>query len=213
MSRNTIGMRSARTDARRALADNQFIVIGEAPGRIEDHQGKPFVGPAGALLRSRLTNVGLNPSNAYWINAVCCWPHGTPTSDHLGACRANLQAQWEVAPPRYVLVCGHTALKALVPHTQPKYCRGVGFGLLGKVVFPTWHPAAFAPGRHSVDPSKWHADLASFAMIVRGEVEPEVHKCIYCDRDRAAYAPTCFAHVKKYQLDNQWNLPVQGELL
>lgn len=205
-------MKRATTDTRSPRSRNEFIVVGEAPGRIEDYQGKPFVGPAGQLLRSRLTDVGLNPESAYFINSVCCWPHGTPSTDHIQACRTNLRAQWEAAPPRYALVLGHTALKALVPHTQPKYCRGVGFGMFGKVIFPTWHPAAFAPGRNSIDPTKWHRHLEVFGMIVRGEVEPEPVKCIYCDKDRAAYAPTCFTHVSKYRLDNQWSLPVQGEL-
>lgn len=202
---------AVRTGIQRRGIDS-FVVLGEAPGRIEDYSGKPFVGPAGQLLRARLRDAGLNPDDGYWINTVCCWPHGTPSPEHIQACRENLQVQWEATPAPYVLVCGTTALKALV-NTDPKYCRGVAFGLLGKVVFPTYHPAAFAPGRNSVSPTKWFTDLQIFSMLVRGEAEPYVSKCIYCDRDRAAYAPTCYAHVNRYRFDNQWSHPVQGELL
>ena len=36
-----------------------IMIIGEAPGRTEDVEGKPFVGPAGKLLWRELIKVGI----------------------------------------------------------------------------------------------------------------------------------------------------------
>ncbi len=42
--------------------DSPLVLVGEAPGRKEDEQGKPFVGSAGKLLDSMLEGAGLERS-------------------------------------------------------------------------------------------------------------------------------------------------------
>jgi DNA polymerase len=46
------------------------MLVGEQPGDIEDEQGRPFVGPAGTLLRTVIEEVGLRERDVYLTNAV-----------------------------------------------------------------------------------------------------------------------------------------------
>src|SRR6478735_3050822 len=46
------------------------MMVGEQPGDVEDRRGRPFVGPAGALLRRVLGDVGLREDDVYLTNAV-----------------------------------------------------------------------------------------------------------------------------------------------
>ena len=46
------------------------MIVGEAPGDQEDLQGKPFVGPAGQLLRQSMQKAGIDPDRAWLTNAV-----------------------------------------------------------------------------------------------------------------------------------------------
>jgi DNA polymerase len=52
----------------------KWLFIGEGPGRNEDQQGEPFVGPAGKLLDNMLLSMGSNAVNAYIANIVKCRP-------------------------------------------------------------------------------------------------------------------------------------------
>src|ERR1700742_2028015 len=47
-----------------------MMIVGEQPGDQEDLQGKPFVGPAGAMLRSALRQAGFSDGECYLTNAV-----------------------------------------------------------------------------------------------------------------------------------------------
>ena len=48
----------------------RLMLVGEQPGDQEDLQGKPFVGPAGAVLRRALDEAGIDAGKAYVTNAV-----------------------------------------------------------------------------------------------------------------------------------------------
>ncbi|MQY83113.1 uracil-DNA glycosylase, partial [archaeon] len=54
--------------------DSPLVLVGEAPGRKEDEQGKPFVGSAGKLLDSMLEEAGLERSKLFITNIVKCRP-------------------------------------------------------------------------------------------------------------------------------------------
>src|SRR4051794_8990773 len=47
-----------------------LMIVGEQPGDVEEREGRPFVGPAGVLLRGALTAAGIDPGRAYVTNAV-----------------------------------------------------------------------------------------------------------------------------------------------
>ena len=75
------------------------MLIGEAPGRDEDLQGKPFVGRAGQLLDRMLAAIGLGEDDVYITNTVYWRPPGnrTPTPEEIEACAPFLARQIELA--------------------------------------------------------------------------------------------------------------------
>ena len=52
----------------------RIAYIGEAPGAVEDREGKPFLGPAGQHLRKLTAIVGLDPNDIWWDNVLNCRP-------------------------------------------------------------------------------------------------------------------------------------------
>ena len=73
----------------------KLMIIGEAPGREEDEQGKPFVGQAGQLLNKMLAAINLQRENVYITNVVPWRPpnNRTPTSEEILQCLPFLQNQ------------------------------------------------------------------------------------------------------------------------
>ena len=65
-----------------------IMLVGEGPGREEDLQGRPFVGPAGQLLNQMLASIGLSRQDVYIANIVKCRPPGNrnPEDDEAAAC-------------------------------------------------------------------------------------------------------------------------------
>jgi uracil-DNA glycosylase family 4 len=120
----------------------RIAVVGEAPGEQEDDQGRPFIGPAGQLLRRLLTDAGIDPDTVAFINTVSCWPHGTPTWDHINACAPNKTAQLALTQPRLVIPVGQVAIKGFKPYLSAKHGRGRPWVQDGMVFCATYHPAA-----------------------------------------------------------------------
>lgn len=202
---NVTGMSQSREDGTgKEIKAASFIVLGEAPGRIEDFEGKPFIGPAGRLLRRSLGEVGLDGDNGAYMNVVSCWPHGKPENKHVEACRENLRDQLDAVDVRYVLCCGATALKSLVPHTTMKEAAGKLIPIHGKVVMPVLHPAYFLhkQGDRSVMDG-WVGQLAKFGMVVLwGEKEIWEDKCVYCGK---IGWPACKSHQGYWAADQKWD--------
>lgn len=93
----------------------KIVIVGEAPGAEEDKQGLPFVGKAGALLDTLLSNVGLDRKKVFLTNAVACRPPGnaTPSVDIIHTCRPRLLETIYIIDPVLVVAMGKVAVKAL----------------------------------------------------------------------------------------------------
>ena len=93
-----------------------IMLIGEAPGRDEDLQGKPFVGRAGQLLDRMLAAIGLSESQVYITNTVYWRPPGnrTPTPEEIEACAPFLARQIELLSPRVLVLLGGAAAKTIL---------------------------------------------------------------------------------------------------
>jgi len=121
-----------------------IVFVGEAPGRDEDIQGKPFVGQAGKLLDLMLEAINLKREEVYICNIIKCRPPGNrnPEKDEIEACGPFLTKQLEAIEPR--IIC---ALGALAAHTLLKTkesiskLRGVIHTYHGIRLIPTYHPA------------------------------------------------------------------------
>lgn len=118
------------------------LVIGEAPGEQEDLAGRPFVGPAGELLRSLLARSGFDPDTLAYANAACCFPHGTPTWDHVRSCNKNKWDQIDYINPTYIFLAGKVALRSMRPDLDISGARGRPFVHRNRICFASYHPAA-----------------------------------------------------------------------
>jgi DNA polymerase len=107
----------AETASRLCFADGnpkaRLMIIGEAPGREEDRQGKPFVGRAGQLLDRMLAAIGLDRTSVYITNIVFWRPPGNrnPTPMEGAICRPITERQIELIAPDIILLLGGVAAK------------------------------------------------------------------------------------------------------
>lgn len=101
----------------------KVMFVGEQPGDKEDLAGKPFVGPAGALLDKALVEAGIDRKQTYVTNAVkhFKWEprgkrriHKKPNSLEISACRAWLDAEIELVKPQVIVCLGATAAQSLL---------------------------------------------------------------------------------------------------
>jgi DNA polymerase len=126
--------------------DADWMVIGEGPGREEDRQGEPFVGPAGKLLDAMLLAVGQPREQVYIGNIVKCRPpdNRDPKPEEAEACSSYLARQIQLVNPKIILAVGRVAAQNLL-HTDTPVGR-----LRGRVhsmpgtgipVIVTYHPA------------------------------------------------------------------------
>jgi len=94
------------------------LLLGEAPGKDEDEQGKPFVGRSGQLLDRMLTQIGLDRKSNILISNTIYWrPPGNrdPTQGEIVACLPFVERLIELTQPKLLLLTGkaaaHTVLK------------------------------------------------------------------------------------------------------
>ena len=100
----------------RGNPEARIMLIGEAPGRDEDLQGKPFVGRAGQLLDRMLAAIGLAQSQVYITNTIYWRPPGnrTPTPQEVEACAPFLARQIELLSPEMLVLLGGAAAKSIL---------------------------------------------------------------------------------------------------
>jgi DNA polymerase len=124
----------------------RLMLVGEAPGKNEDLQGEPFVGPAGQLLDELLGNIGLTRDEVYIANVLKCRPPGNrdPRPDEIEACKGYLREQIRLVAPSVVITLGNFATKLLLrTDVGITRLRGQVFDWwLGARLVPTFHPAA-----------------------------------------------------------------------
>ena len=122
----------------------KLVFIGEAPGRDEDLQGKPFVGAAGQLLTKMIQAMGLKRADVYICNVLKDRPPGnrTPLPEEVDACFPFLQEQLAIIRPKVICTLGAVATKALLgPHVSITKVRGEVRDYQGIPLVPTFHPA------------------------------------------------------------------------
>lgn len=104
----------------RGARQARVMLIGEAPGRDEDIEGKPFVGRAGQLLDKMLAAIGLDEAQVHITNIVYWRPPGnrTPTPQEALACRPFLERQMELVAPEFIVVLGGAAAKEIFAVTE-----------------------------------------------------------------------------------------------
>lgn len=124
--------------------DAEVVFIGEAPGKNEDEQGKPFVGAAGKFLDEMLRDIGLDRQDVYITNIVKYRPPNNrdPYPDEKRDFLPYLRKQLEVIQPKLIVTLGRHSMEMLLPGLRISQCHGQPKRLRGQVYLPLFHPAA-----------------------------------------------------------------------
>ncbi len=149
-------------------ADAPIMFIGEAPGRDEDEQGRPFVGAAGKYLNGLLRRAGVEREQVFITNIVKCRPPGNrePNPDEVEACREFLDGQIAAIQPKVICLLGRPATVALLGRSvSMKDVHGKQIERNGIIYIPLYHPAA-ALHNYKVAPLLT-ADFESLAPLFR----------------------------------------------
>jgi len=93
-----------------------IMFVGEAPGRDEDIEGRPFVGHSGKLLDRMLAAIGLDRRGVYIANIIPWRPPGnrTPTPQESQTCLPFIRRQIELADPNVLVCLGQPSMQALL---------------------------------------------------------------------------------------------------
>jgi uracil-DNA glycosylase len=134
-------------------AGAKLMLVGEQPGDEEDVQGRPFVGPAGRLLRTLLDEAGIPAGRVYLTNAVKHFYfeprgkrriHKTPMQRHIAACHVWLEGELARERPGVIVTLGATALAAVygsrISITEAR-SRSLE-NQAGTPILATYHPSA-----------------------------------------------------------------------
>ncbi len=122
-----------------------IMLIGEAPGKYEDVQGRPFVGPAGKLLDQLLQRAQLSRSEVYVANVLKCRPPGnrSPSPAEIEACAPFLRTQVQTVNPWLLITMGNFATQFILKTDAGiTHLRGVVRQTGRFLVVPVYHPAA-----------------------------------------------------------------------
>jgi uracil-DNA glycosylase len=147
----------------------RVMFVGEQPGDKEDLSGKPFVGPAGALLDRALVEAGIDRKHVYVTNAVkhFKWEprgkrriHKKPSSLEIAACRPWLEAEIDVVRPEVIVCLGATAAQALLGRSfKVTQRRGELIEQQGLRFVATVHPSSIL---RAPDETSRHEEMAKF---------------------------------------------------
>jgi len=125
--------------------------IGEAPGKDEDLQGKPFVGRAGQLLTRIIEAIHFRREDVFISNILKCRPpeNRDPLPEEIEECLPILDAQLQILRPKMICALGRIAAQTLLGTNAPlSRLRGHVHDLRGAEVIVTYHPAALLRNPH-----------------------------------------------------------------
>src|SRR6056297_2807267 len=127
----------------------RLMIIGEAPGRDEDAQGRPFVGRAGQLLDRMFAAIGLargeaDAGSALYITNVSPWrppQNRDPSGEEIAMLRPFMERHVALAAPDLVVLMGNISCEAGLGRRGITRLRGQWAEAYGKPALPMFHPA------------------------------------------------------------------------
>jgi len=130
----------------------RLLLIAQAPGVVEDRQGRMFVGPTGRIFDELLAEAGLSRGDIYVTNLLKCYlpKNRRPRQDEISSCSGHLKEEISLLNPQLIVPLGFYAaryiLKLLDPATPQgreafKDFYGRLFLLGGYKIFPLPHPS------------------------------------------------------------------------
>lgn len=152
----------------------RVMIIGEAPGRDEDIQGKPFVGRAGQLLDKMLDAIGLNRSQSdaeasVYITNVLPWrppQNRDPKPEEIAMLLPFVQRHVDLVNPDVLVLMGNISCQAGLGRRGITRLRGTWTEAYGKPALPMFHPAYLL--RSPLAKREAWADLLALQARLRG---------------------------------------------
>lgn len=177
--RCAIGCNGTRAVAGEGPAQARLMIVGEQPGDQEEEGGRPFIGPAGQLLRAGLAEAGIEAGASWITNAVKHFKftpqptgkrrlHQSPTAGEIDTCRWWLDGERALVRPQLILALGASAARGVLGKTvSVQRERGQGRALAdGSELWITVHPSYLLrlrdEGREK-EKARFAADLAVVA--------------------------------------------------
>lgn len=141
-----------------------LLFVGEAPGKTEVQEGKPFVGMAGKTFEGYLNSIGLNRENVHITNTCFLRPikfkeskngrttvsNRPPKPSEIELFREVLDEEINLVNPKIIVTLGNIPLKRLTKFKSIGECHGELYYNedLKKYVFPMYHPSALTYNRN-----------------------------------------------------------------
>ena len=127
--------------------NSKVMFIGEAPGKDEDLQGRPFVGAAGRVLDEMLGYAGIERKDVFITNATLCRPPNNrdPEPKEKAACRKHLDKTIELINPVVICTLGRHAMTSMIGDKNLgtiSELHGKAVHYKGRIYMPMFHPAA-----------------------------------------------------------------------
>ena len=96
--------------------NSRIMLIAEAPGRMEDEKGIPFVGRSGEILDELLKSVSLSRDEIYITNILKCHPPGNrnPREDEKDCCMPYLRYETYLLRPQIIVCLGRVAAQRII---------------------------------------------------------------------------------------------------
>ena len=135
--------------------DAEIMLIGEAPGMVENSTGRPFVGQSGQLMRKTLLETtGIKPEEVFITNIVKFRPpdNRDPSDSEIAACADWLDRQIKIISPKIIVTLGRFSMAKFIPGVTISQIHGISryYQLptmnYKLIIFPMYHPAAALRG-------------------------------------------------------------------
>ena len=154
-----------------------LMLVGEQPGDREDLSGRPFVGPAGAMLDKALDDAGIDRETVFVTNVVKHFKwrpsgkrrlHERPNQAEIRACRPWLDVERQIVRPEILVALGATAAQAIIGRDfKITERRGEVIPAVdgGPRLLATYHPSAILRARTPEDRERMLAALVGDLTI------------------------------------------------
>lgn len=143
------------------LGTARVLFIGEAPGELEDEQGRPFVGRSGEYLRTAIEGVGIKPEDVVYTNVCKCRPpnNRNPAKSEITACKKYLKQEIADFQGDLIVLLGAVPLETVLKKRGLLNLAGYGFFENGKHIFVTYHPAFILRNQNTAREDAFLEDL------------------------------------------------------
>ena len=126
------------------VAGARVMIIGEAPNRDEDREGKLFIGDTGILLDKMLGAIGLSRAENVYLTKALPWRlprNQEPKPEDLAMMLPFLERHVALAKPDFLILFGNIACQAVLKKRGITRLRGEWVEAMGVPALPMFHPS------------------------------------------------------------------------